>query len=356
MSEPQTARDTATDATDVPPERPRIDLGVFGRAGDTDTSTTDLVAAGLTLVWLLVVIGVYFFVDRTGAGGPPALLLILSLLAVFLPIVLIWVVATIMRAVTSVRSETARLRTAVDGMRHAYVAFQHTAATGGMRGDVEKKLDEIAAAQRKTEVAIATFTSRRDSAVVIASADRSAAMTLAVEDGNDQPGLALGAPPDALGEPIDNPTFIRALNFPENTEDRAGFRALRRALEDPAVVRLVRAAQDVLTLLSEEGIYMDDLKPDRARPEIWRKFAAGERGRAIASLGGIRDRSSLALTSGRMRQDPVFRDAAHHFLRTFDKTFASFEGRASDQDIADLAETRTARAFMLIGRVTGTFD
>jgi hypothetical protein len=57
-----------------------------------------------------------------------------------------------------------------------------------------------------------------------------------------------------------------------------------------------------------------------------------------------------------MKQDPIFRDAAHHFLRLFDKTFASFETRASDAEIAALADTRTARAFMLLGRVAGTFD
>lgn len=101
---------------------------------------------------------------------------------------------------------------------------------------------------------------------------------------------------------------------------------------------------------------MDDLKPELSRPELWRRFAAGERGRTIAALGGIRDRSSLALTAGRMREDPVFRDAAHHFLRTFDKTFATFEKNASDAELADMADTRTARAFMLFGRVTGTFD
>ncbi len=120
--------------------------------------------------------------------------------------------------------------------------------------------------------------------------------------------------------------------------------------------KLIRAAQDVLTLLSQDGIYMDDLKPDRAKPEIWRRFAQGERGRTIAGLGGVRDRSSLALTAARMREDTVFRDAAHHFLRTFDRTMQEFEKNATDQDIADLAETRTARAFMLFGRVTGTFD
>ena len=57
-----------------------------------------------------------------------------------------------------------------------------------------------------------------------------------------------------------------------------------------------------------------------------------------------------------MKKDPIFRDAAHHFLRHFDRTFMEFERHASDEDIARLAETRTARAFMLLGRVTGTFD
>ncbi len=84
-----------------------------------------------------------------------------------------------------------------------------------------------------------------------------------------------------------------------------------------------------------------------------RRANAGAR---LPALGGIRDRSSLALTAARMREDPVFRDAAHHFLRSFDKTFAEFEKNATDAELADLAETRTARAFMLFGRVTGTFD
>ena len=123
-----------------------------------------------------------------------------------------------------------------------------------------------------------------------------------------------------------------------------------------ATQRLIRASQDVLTLLSQDGIYMDDLRPDRCRPALWRKFAKGERGKSVAGLGGIHDRSSLALSSGRMKQDPVFRDTVHHFLRQFDTTLVEFEKNATDEEIARMAETRTARAFMLLGRVTGTFD
>lgn len=57
-----------------------------------------------------------------------------------------------------------------------------------------------------------------------------------------------------------------------------------------------------------------------------------------------------------MKQDTIFRDAAHHFLRRFDKMFTQFAETASDSEISELSETRTARAFMLLGRVAGTFD
>jgi len=135
-----------------------------------------------------------------------------------------------------------------------------------------------------------------------------------------------------------------------------GFAALRRALKDRTTKQLIQASQDVLTLISQDGIYMDDLRPDRSRPEVWRQFAHGARGKTVASLGGIRDRSSLALTSGRMREDAIFRDTAHHFLRKYDQMLVTFEADASDEDLAALAETRTSRAFMLLGRVTGAFD
>ncbi len=172
----------------------------------------------------------------------------------------------------------------------------------------------------------------------------------------DQPALSLDLPETATVMPVATEDFIRALHFPETAEDDEGFAALRRALQDRQAAHLIQAAQDVLTLLSQDGIYMDDLAPDLARPDLWRAFAHGARGREIAGLGGVHDRAALALAAGRMKQDPIFRDAAHHFLRRFDRTFARFEPEASDADITAFAGTRTARAFMLLGRVAGTFD
>ncbi len=338
----------ATDARQVEP-RP-VDLGLYSaKSAEGGMTTTEWIAVALCAVWVLA-IAAYVW---TAPEGVAPLGLVLTLLVVFLPLALIWAAAVTLRSVRSLRHEAARLQATVEAMRAAYVAGQQ----GGMKPSVEKKLNEIAQATRQTETALATFTSRRDGSLVVPSADRKTAMAAPQPDPSaEQPALALGTPAEALRPPLSNGDFIRALQFPENPDDKEGFRSLRAALEDRNATKLIRAAQDVLTLLSQEGIYMDDLKPDRARPELWRRFAAGERGRGVAALGGVRDRSSLALAAGRMREDAIFKDAAHHFLRTFDKVFQDFEASATDSELTDLAETRTVRAFMLLGRVTGIFD
>jgi len=315
-------------------------------------SAADLAAVIVSLAWIAIA-AIYFFFHPVEGGN---LGLVMTGLIVLLPIALLWVAVSMSRSVRSLRNEAARLQAAVDAMRNAFVAHNQAGA-GILKPLVEKKLNEIAAAQRQTETALATFASRSDPAQAVPSADRKAALAAPLAwTGGEQQTLALGTPAEDLRPPLSVADFIRALNFPETPDDKAGFRALRLALDDRTTSKLIRAAQDVLTLLSQDGIYMDDLKPERAKPEVWRRFAKGERGQAISALGGVRDRSSLALTAGRMREDAVFRDAAHHFLRQFDRTFQEFEKNASDQDIAELAETRTVRAFMLFGRVTGTFD
>lgn len=316
----------------------------------------ELGGAVLSVLWIVLI---FAYVLMAPPGNDAQTFgLVMTLLMVFLPIALIWVVVTTLRSVRELRAEAARLQATVDAMRSSYVQAQaQQPALSQVRSSVEKKIDEIAAVTRQAGTVLATFTSRRDAGLTVPSADRKMALQKPAPDPQaEQPALALGAPAEDLRPPVSVSDFIQALQFPESPDDREGFRALRLALEDRTVAKLIRSAQDVLTLLSQDGIYMDDLKPDLSQPELWRRFAGGERGRSIAALGGIRDRTSLALTAARMKSDPVFRDAAHHFLRTFDKTFAGFEPNATDADLADLSDTRTSRAFMLLGRVTGTFD
>ena len=336
------------DDTNPPPSRP-TPLGIYDRPRQAGVTSVEVVALILSAFWLLGA-AAFFLLSDTGAEttGAEGLRFLITMLAVFMPVAMIWVAATAARASRVMREESQRLQTAIDAIRQAYIA-QQQGRDVTREPSVARKLDEIAAATRNTETALATFHSRRD-------ADTRPRVDAAPVNTGDQPALALGTSVEDMAPPLATEDFIRALNFPETTEDEVGFAALRKAMRDRGTAQLVQAAQDILTLLSQDGIYMDDLRPDRARPEIWRQFASGARGRPVAALGGVRDRSSLALCAGRMKQDPIFRDAAHHFLRRFDKTISTFAETATDAEIAALSDTRTARAFMLLGRVAGTFD
>ena len=287
-------------------------------------SAGEVIALVLSIGWMILVGAFFYFLPPTStvADRFDSLRFILILIAIFMPVAMIWVATAASQSARIMKEESGRLQAAIDGMRKTYIE-NRAGPVGGMQPTVEKKL-KITSVQATTS--------------------------------DDQPTLALGTSAEDISQPLPNPDLIRALNFPDNEQDTRGFNALRLALKDRNTRQLVQAAQDILTLMSQDGIYMDDLRPDCARAEIWRRFAHGERGRAMASLGGIRDRSSLALTSGRMREDTIYRDAAHHFLRRFDQTLITFEPNATDEEISALSETRTARAFMLLGRVTGAFD
>ena len=336
---------------------PPVDLGIYSRMNiKNGLDPADKIAAIVTGIWVVMCL-VFVAVVGLGNGaslGPLRFLILI--LAVFLPIALIWIAAIALKSARIIREESERLQASMDAMRQIYVSQAQMAATT-MGPNVERKIDEIVKGQKRAEDALANFASVRTVSEPAPSRPLAAPPPSAAAPApEDQPALALATPPGTSTEAVSIADFITAMNFPETADDRAGFAALRRALADRRAAQLIRASQDILTLLSQDGIYMDDLTPDRARPETWRRFAAGERGRTISGLGGIRDRSSLALSSARMRQDTIFRDASHHFLRAFDKTFSEMAEGLSDQEIAALTQTRTARAFMLLGRVAGIFD
>ncbi len=326
-------------------------LGMYDRGEKRRMTGIEIAALAASLIWL-VLSGGYVF--ALGTAVPGGLGFVLAVMVVFLPVAMIWVAAMTARAARVMREESQRLETAIEAIRKSYLTQAQTGRNDPSASTLARKLDEIAAAQRKIETTLAMLGSTRAAQAALQA--QGAAPAAEQPQTEDQPALSLGTPAEALEPPLGNADFIRALNFPDTAEDLEGFAALRRALKDRPAAQLIQASQDVLTLLSQEGIYMDDLQPDLARPEVWREFAKGSRGRAVAALGGVRDRSSLALSSGRMKQDAIFRDAVHHFLRLYDRAFVRFAEHASDAEIAELSNTRTARAFMLLGRVAGAFD
>ncbi|MGY6534081.1 MAG: hypothetical protein ACXIVG_01910 [Pararhodobacter sp.] len=375
----------------------------------TPPGRPEWLAFALSLAWLVLVVALAWWMARRGIAPAEALAFVLVALAVFLPVVMIWQTVLMLRAVSAMRAEALRLRAMGGLMREAALqpvrasnrpgalvpgTHQHGAGADpargpdpvggqgqghgngygaapvmaaaatptdapavadaghadavngtlapdatGTAGTPEPDTMGDAAAPAQAPPAPALFASRR--AAVTGSADNAPLLSL------DKPQ------PTSASVALDD--LIRALHFPETEDDTEGFAALRRALRDHATAELIRSAQTVLSGLAEEGIFLDQLTPDRARPALWRAFAQGARGPAMAPLGGIRDRSCLALTVARMRGDPAFRDAAHRFLRAFDQRLGVIEPQASDAQIARLAETRSARAFMLLGRVTGVF-
>ncbi|SHI81990.1 hypothetical protein [Wenxinia saemankumensis] len=335
-----------------------------GRTGPDGATGIDRIAALLGAAW--VVLGLVLLVaggDLTARG------LLTGLAAILGPGAVLGTAALLLRRQDESRAELRRLAATVEALQ---VPDRRERAPAAAAGEVERRLAEIAHAAKTTQAAMAALVSGR-SGTPLAAPPRAARPAgpqktrqngrpaeapqpeADIRGGEAQASLALGAAA-AQVEPLARPLFVRALNFPDHDGDAEGFAALRTALSDRKGRQLIQSAQDVLTLLSQDGIYVDDLAADRARPEIWRRFARGERGRAVAQLGGIHDRTAIAMVAARMREDLIFRDTAHHFLRHFDRMLVEFEDGAEDAELAQLATTRTARAFMLIGRATGAFD
>lgn len=333
--------DTTVDDTKDAPFR----MGIFSDHPDRRMfSAADLIALVLSVFWAGVCLLFFLMVGFGGEATP--LTYFLTTVGVAMPIGMFWLAASAANSAQRVREESDRIQEAIDAIRHVYIEQQQEHTSAGLPPAVEKRLAEIEALAANAQRSIASMP----------HPDAVAATPVpAPEPQEPQPELALDTPPEPEPVVLGITDVIRALNFPEDGSDRAGFSAMRAAYEDHRTAGLMRAAQDLLTMLSEEGIYMDDLRPDRTRPELWRRFADGERGAAIAGLGAIRDRSSLSLTSARMRQDTVFRDTAHHFLNRFDRVLTELAPQASDEELVRLSDTRTARAFMLLSRVSGTF-
>ena len=311
----------------------------------------DSFAIAASVAWLFCV-GLFLLAQPRGAGvpGADALRFVYTLMALFLPVAMIWVASTAVRSSRIIRDESARLEAAVDALRLTYLEDRQARGDGMFdSARADRRLTEIAQSLRKMESLVAGLAqgqTRPD------ASDRSTEPEAGVDDGQSE--LAIEAQETGAVPPLPRSRLIRALDFPKDETDEEGFAALRDALMHRGPRQLIQAAQDVLSMLSQDGIYMDDLLPDPAPASAWRRFARGGRGTRIVELGGLHDRSSLALAAGRMREDGAFRDAVHEFLRQFDLLFSEFVRGANDDEILDFAETRTARAFILLGRVTGT--
>ena len=321
------------------------------RSGADDGSARGAsLAIAASVAWIVVASFLFWLTwpDPAPAQGFATAWFVVVALAVVLPAALIWVAVASARAVHDLRHELFQTQASIGRLTDMLVT-QSTVRDLPAAQPPLPKAPPPQPAPAPQEETVSRFASRREVSRLIVP--RAAPQMPA-----DQPALALDTPPADISPPIARPDLIKALHFPDDENDTEGFASLRRALRDRDARKLVQASLDVLTLLSQDGIYMDDLRPDAVPADLWRRFAQGERGKSVERLGGINDQNYLSVISRRMREDPIFRDALHHFLRCYDQFLVTFEANATDTDLLALAETRTSRAFMLLARTTGTFD
>ncbi|MEO1539600.1 MAG: hypothetical protein AAFU59_04410 [Pseudomonadota bacterium] len=320
------------------------------------------IAGAASLLWLLMTIGYAISVPPASALG-----WMIVLVAGLVPVTMIWLIAVLFKQTEDLAED---VRYLMDRVAKGREAREDLAILGQLRQDMERGFRDLRAQITATDEALTALRREGDGAQTELFAHPTAEATVPdpksapareVEPERPvatEPTLPLSAPPDTPPSGSrDWGLILRALNFPEDEEDLAGFKALREATRDRAVAGLLRAAEDVLNLLAQDGIYMDDLVPHATEPEHWRRFAAGERGAALEPLAGIEDASALDTTRTRMRRDEVMRDAALHFMRRFDGLLKDLvaEGDA-DPTLRRLPATRSGRAFMLIAQVTGALD
>lgn len=294
------------------------------------------VAVGASVLWLALIGLIVLFMPPL-AAPVPLITRVFQGLAVLLPLGLVWGGVWALRMLVDLRAEAAELRATLGALRQPAPPPARDAPAARSASGLQRPIWGHSPAAAPAPVI---------------------GMVQEAPDGpDDLPGqgmLDLVADP-AVGEPLPMASLIAALNFPQDAADEDGFRALARALADPAVARVIRAAEDVLTLLSEDGVYAEDLTVAEAAPGLWQRFALGERGGPVAALAGIADEDLLDRIAERLRHDPVFRDAGHHFLRQFDGLLEGLLPRCDDEVIRLLTDTRSARAFILLGQASGSF-
>lgn len=284
---------------------------------------------GLTLtgVWLVLLLLFWWF--SPGDGQAAGLMRIMAFIGAIMPLAVIWLAVAMAGAVSRLEGEARDLRERIS------------------------LLQDVAAPLKRAAPAEPVRTAPRPPVPQSPPPRRTAKPTPARQPAATQQTAMQFDTPESVE--ISSDILIRALNFPDNAEDHETIAALRSALKDHDLARVIRGAQDVITLMAGSGLYMDQLAYRPAPADLWRRFAEGDRGASIGPIGNIDDEKALEATAALTRGDEIFRDSAHHFLRHFDRLLTTRTAQFDDAQLEALAATRSSRAFILLGKVAGIF-
>lgn len=363
----------------------RRSLGAFGkgsllgRFSATDrVNRTAILAAVLWIVLVLSYAGGYFSgIEGSHGRGTAFLDAVFFLLALVLPLGLIglatWLAAELARqrdAVAALVAASAPLAQAlaetrsalseagpltpreVERAMHAALAEVRAELARDLSAAMEERLAALTEGQRRLEKLLSSVPARPSGPVRTQTSARPAPAAKPAEPAPAQtasPGIATDPPEDLSFRDL-----RRAFDFPRDADDREGFDALRRALRHQNLAQMLQAAEDILNLLSQQGVYTDDLVHEPAPAQTWRDFAQGRRGPEMDAVLGIRDPKAVELVRGLMSADGVFRDTALFFQRRFARVFGEVAPTLDDPALVALADTRSGRAFMLCAQASGS--
>jgi hypothetical protein len=325
-----------------------------------DKTISPAISIGIivSLVWVVLVFLYFAFSgQRLSIAFDTSILGLLTMVSVILPLVLVWTVALTAGTALKLKTEAKALRKEM-----AVVAKDLRDSTDRLpreqSGIIEqlKLIAEMTMQNDKRLKEIATNGVATAPQIDVVDLNRTVFGDFQTPDQETQITLPLSGATQAVLPPMPVSDLISALNFPDDTKDKDGFRALRRAMEERKLRNLLESSQSVMSLLTEDGIFMDDLNPDRPVSGAWRKFSEGKRGADVSSVGGVMDKAVLGIARARMKSDPDFRQQVLQFLQQFDHVLVEYEPRLQNHEITDFANTRTARCFMVMARVSGAFN
>lgn len=153
---------------------------------------------------------------------------------------------------------------------------------------------------------------------------------------------------------IDTKTLIRAFNMPNDENDSEGYDAIEAAIKIESLNKLLRNSHELLITLAEYDLIMDDLEIDMGLITTWRRFAADSAVGMVSSLGGTGTFVEIDKVSSILAENSNFESLANTFNKQMEEFMSKVIPQLSDDEIRELAQTRTFLAFLLLGQVFNT--
>ncbi|MCY4099916.1 MAG: hypothetical protein OXF46_03255 [Rhodobacteraceae bacterium] len=153
---------------------------------------------------------------------------------------------------------------------------------------------------------------------------------------------------------LDTKTLIRAFNMPNDENDSEGYDAIEAAIKIGPLGNLLRNSHELLIILADYDLIMDDLEIDMGLITTWRRFAADSAVGMVSSLGGTGTFVEIDKVSSILAENSNFESLANTFNKQMEEFISKVIPQLSDDEIRELAQTRTFLAFLLLGQVFNT--